>query len=251
MVIESKQTKDNIPLIPVVGGLVPFTTIDFPKKISCVVFLQGCPWRCIYCSNPQLFPFREPTERDAANWEYVLDLVRKRTKALEAIVFSGGEATSQAKAVASAIEQIHEISPHYQIGLHTNGCDLEGLKLLLPLVDWIGLDIKAPRDRYDTLTKVENSADPAFKALDMILKSGKAFEVRTTCDPRLLDKDAILALAAELAKLGVQNYALQRFRPHDKTAPGLPSQAEIMQFFADAPFEEKLKALIPNTILRW
>jgi len=247
----ASDEKNNIPLIPVVGGLVPFTTIDFPKKISCVVFLQGCPWRCTYCSNPHLFQFREPSERDAANWDYVLGLIRKRVKALEAVVFSGGEATSQAKAVARAIAQIHEISPHYKIGLHTNGCDLEGLELLLPLVDWIGLDIKAPKDRYTAITKTENSAEAAFKALDLIIKSGKEFEVRTTCDPRSLDKEAILGLVAGLAKLGVKNYALQRFRPADKTAPGLPTQPEIMQFFTDPQFEEKLKALIPNVVLRW
>jgi len=243
--------KDDIPLIPVVGGLVPFTTIDFPKKISCVVFLQGCPWRCTYCCNPHLFQFREPNERDLVNWQYVLDLIKKRVKALEAVVFSGGEATCQAPVVEAAIAQIHEISPHYKIGLHTNGCDIAGLKRLLPLVDWIGLDIKAPKDRYDSITKTENSAKPAFESLDLIVKSGKEFEVRTTCDPRARDKEAILGLAAELAKLGVKNYALQRFRPTDKTAPGLPPQSEMMQFFSDSAFEEQLKSLIPNVVLRW
>ena len=257
------ETKDNIPLIPVVGGLVPFTTIDFPKKISCVVFLQGCPWRCTYCYNPHLFQSRAPSERDAANWEYVLDLLRKRTKALEAVVFSGGEATSQPEPLAGAIAQIHEISPDYKIGLHTNGCNPENLKRLLPLIDWIGLDIKAPSDRYDQLTRSENSGKNARDSLNLIIESGKDFEVRTTCDPRHLDKNAIIELATELASLGVKNYALQRFRPtppkererENQRDPGIkpntPTQAEIMQFFADPDFEAKLKSLIPNVILRW
>ena len=39
-----------------VGGLVPFTTIDFPGRLAAVVFCQGCPWRCTYCHNPHLLP---------------------------------------------------------------------------------------------------------------------------------------------------------------------------------------------------
>ena len=39
-----------------IGGLVPFTTIDYPGKLACVLFLVGCPIRCAYCSNPHLIP---------------------------------------------------------------------------------------------------------------------------------------------------------------------------------------------------
>ena len=31
-----------------VAAVTPFTTIDFPGKLSAVVFVQGCPWRCGY-----------------------------------------------------------------------------------------------------------------------------------------------------------------------------------------------------------
>ena len=37
-----------------VGGLVPLTTLDFPDHLACVLFCQGCAWRCGYCHNPQL-----------------------------------------------------------------------------------------------------------------------------------------------------------------------------------------------------
>ena len=39
-----------------VGGLVPLTSIDFPGELAAVVFTQGCPWRCVYCHNPELLP---------------------------------------------------------------------------------------------------------------------------------------------------------------------------------------------------
>ena len=37
-----------------VGGIAPFSTVDWPGKLSCVAFLAGCPWRCPYCQNYQL-----------------------------------------------------------------------------------------------------------------------------------------------------------------------------------------------------
>jgi pyruvate formate lyase activating enzyme len=216
-----------------------------------VIFLQGCPWRCIYCSNPHLFESHGPTEKDAENWRYVLDLLSRRAKVLNGVVFSGGEATLQASAVASAILDIHSISPDYKIGLHTNGCLPDKLAALLPTVDWVGLDIKAPPRLYDFATKTQNSADGAFKSLDLLLKSHLPFEVRTTADPRVLDKDAILELAALLANLGVKEYAIQRYRPVDKNASDNPAAADIMQFFTDKAFEEKLRAMFPKFTLRW
>ena len=113
----------------IVGGLVPFTTIDYPSKLSAVIFLQGCPWRCIYCSNPHLFEFRKATEQDKNNWQYVLDLLKKRVKILDAIVFSGGEATAQAEEIVEAIKDIKKFAPHFKFGLHTNGCFPEKLEI--------------------------------------------------------------------------------------------------------------------------
>ena len=39
---------------PAVGGLTPFSTVDWPGTLAAVVFIAGCPWRCHYCHNPEL-----------------------------------------------------------------------------------------------------------------------------------------------------------------------------------------------------
>jgi anaerobic ribonucleoside-triphosphate reductase activating protein len=234
---------------PVIGGFVPFTTIDYPGAISVVLFLQGCPWRCMYCSNPHLFASRPPAPKDAENWAYVLDLLRRRTKAVDAVVFSGGEATLQAAEIESAVREIHAIAP-YKIGLHTNGCSPEGLRRLLPIVDWIGLDIKAPAKKYDMVTKVAGSAAPAFESLDLALAGNVPFEVRTTCDPRVLTKEDILGLADVLSRRGVETYALQKFRPPGAARDEVPVR-DIIQFFTDRDFEGALRAKFKNLILRW
>ena len=249
--MQNTNTTPNTPAPIIIGGLVPFTTIDYPSKLSTVVFLQGCPWRCIYCSNPHLFEFRKPTDSDTQNWHYVRDLINKRKKVIDAVVFSGGEATAQAEGIIKAISEIKGFAPHLKFGLHTNGCFPDKLALLLPHIDWVGLDIKAPREKYADITKVSTSADSAYKSLDLVIKSGCDFEVRTTADPTILTLDDILSIARELSSLGVQHYAVQRYRPVVKDAPTNPPSAEITKFFTDSNFVEKLKSLIPHLEMRF
>ena len=38
----------------ILGGIQPFTTIDYPNKLAAVFFSKGCPLRCPYCQNPSL-----------------------------------------------------------------------------------------------------------------------------------------------------------------------------------------------------
>jgi anaerobic ribonucleoside-triphosphate reductase activating protein len=73
-----------------VGGLVPLTTLDFPDQLACVLFCQGCGWRCRYCHNPQLIPARGEQEK---SWDDILAFLRQRVGLLDAVVFSGGEPT--------------------------------------------------------------------------------------------------------------------------------------------------------------
>ena len=98
-----------------VGGLLPLSTTDFPDRLSAVVFLQGCPWRCRYCHNPEL-QARASTGELA--WRTVLDFLDRRAGLLDAVVFSGGEPTLQA-GLARAVEDVRRRG--FAAGLHTAG----------------------------------------------------------------------------------------------------------------------------------
>ena len=37
-----------------IGGLQKTSLLDFPGKISAIVFTAGCNFRCGYCHNPEL-----------------------------------------------------------------------------------------------------------------------------------------------------------------------------------------------------
>lgn len=187
-----------------IGGLTPFTTIDYPGQLATVLFLQGCPWRCDYCHNSSLIDRRGEYRYE---WSAVLDFLRRRTGLIDAVVFSGGEPTLQA-ALEPAAEQIRQMG--FKIGLHTAGIYPDRLKRLLPLLDWVGLDYKAPVSHYEEITGVPGSAERARRSARVVVESGIDYEVRTTLHPRLLEPGRVEALVDELVAIGVSNLSLQQ-----------------------------------------
>ncbi len=137
-----------------VGGFVPFTLTDYPDALAAVVFCQGCPWRCGVLPQPApASPARGDDEREFAR---ILDWLGTRRGLLDAVVFSGGEPTAQA-GLADAIAAVHALG--FKIGLHTGGAYPRRLAAVLPQVDWVGLDVKAPQAEYAGVTGVAGQRD--------------------------------------------------------------------------------------------
>lgn len=189
-----------------VGGLTSFSATDYPGKLATVVFVQGCPWRCGYCHNPHL----QPRKVDAnVAWPAVMALLRRRVGLVDAVVFSGGEPATD-PALGRAIAEVRALG--FGVGLHTAGVYPRRLAALLPLLDWVGLDVKAPFERYEAITGVPGSGNQARQCAELILASGVDYECRTTIHPALHAPAEVEQLASSLAAMGVRNYALQVFR---------------------------------------
>jgi pyruvate formate lyase activating enzyme len=199
-----------------VGGLTPLTTIDFPGRLAAVVFLQGCPWRCSYCQNPDLIAADAPA---AMSWDQVRAFLERRRGLLDGVVFSGGEPTLQA-ALSDAVREVRDLG--FQVGLHSAGMYPERLAKLLPSLDWIGLDIKAPQQEHDLITGVPGSGAKARASLARVLRSGIAYECRTTWHAGLFALDRLLALARELAGLGVTHWSVQSCRVDGRPQAAAP-----------------------------
>lgn len=189
-----------------IGGLTPLSTTDWPGMLAAVVFCQGCPWRCGYCHNPDLIPARGNGE---ISWENVLAFLHRRRGLLDSVVFSGGEPTLQA-ALPDAMREVRALG--FRIGLHTGGAYPPHLAAVLPLVDWVGFDVKAPFAAYARITGAAGSGVRALAGLRQALASGVAHEVRTTVHPALLTDAEILDLACDLAARGAKHYVIQGFR---------------------------------------
>ena len=220
-----------------VGGVETFSTVDFPEKICATVFMQGCPWRCPFCHNAML---QNINVDSGFVWSKFVEFLKTRTKLLDAVVFSGGEPLVQ-NGLETAIKQVKDLG--FKIGLHTGGYRPEHLEKIIPLLDWVGFDIKAPFEveKYGNAIGInaETQLSAVLTSLDMLLASGIDFECRTTCDPRILSIKDIDNIADFLAKKGVKKYFLQKYRsiPSDMQT----SDSDCEKFFTDKEFLSSLK----------
>ena len=191
-----------------VGGVEKFSAVDFPERLTAVVFMQGCPWKCPFCHNASI---RDLAQENDFSWDLWMDFLRTRVGKLDAVTFSGGEPLMQ-DCLYDAISQVKNLG--FEIGLHTGGYRPQYLEKVLPLVDWVGLDIKAPfeKEKYQAIIGV-NHLNNVAQSLDLLLKSDVDFECRTTCDPRFLSSKDLLDIAENLKSKGVKKYYLQKYRP--------------------------------------
>ncbi len=202
-----------------VGGMTPLSTVDWPDRLSAVLFLRGCPWRCRYCHNHQLQRVGGVTQP----WDEVLTFLGSRQGLLDGVVFSGGEPTLH-PGLAAAMAEVRAAG--FSTALHTGGDRPDRLAALLAagLVDWVGFDVKAPRADYDALTGSPGSGDRAFRSLRTLVSSGVPYELRTTVRHDLLPLPKLLALAREVAHCGAGNLVLQPYRDTEqRVAPHAPS----------------------------
>ena len=227
-----------------IGGLVSFTTIDYPGKLACVLFLVGCPIHCAYCSNPHLIPVGAG-EYDP---EKVFDWLKSRVGKLEAVVFSGGEALMQGQSVIEYMRRVRELG--FSIGLHTNGFYPENLAAASPFIDWVGIDYKATKTNYEKLTGVNIAYDHLIKSLDVWAKTGKPAEVRTTVDPRYVSPDDLLKIAHDVAARGFKNFAVQKYVPHFEDAEHGTTPAMRNAFFNDEKLRNEINSMFANVVWR-
>jgi pyruvate formate lyase activating enzyme len=159
-----------------VGGLTRLSASDYPGKLAAVVYCQGCAWRCTYCHNQHLLP-RSSTKLIA--WQEILRFLSSRRGLLDAVVFSGGEPTLQ----ISLVEAAREVKAMgYLIGLHTAGIAPRRLRQVLPLLDWVAMDLKAKFDDHATVTGVAASGRRARESMQLIVASGVACSFHTIAD---------------------------------------------------------------------
>ena len=177
-----------------IGGFVPFTATDYPDHLAAVVFCQGCPWQCGYCHNRHLLPARSANE---IAWLEIMSTLERRRGLLDAVVFSGGEPTVQA-ALPAAMRVIKSMG--FRIGLHTAGIYPRRLAAVLPLVDWVGMDIKADFPDYERVTGVPDSGRAARESAELIVESGVAHQFRTTVDRTLLSEQHLSRISATLCR---------------------------------------------------
>src|SRR5574344_1018421 len=158
------------------GGVQKFSLLDFPDKISAIVFTKGCNFHCGYCHNPELFELNSPE-----NWNKnsIIEFLKTRVVKLDEVVVTGGEPTIYDDLV-QFIKEIKHLN--LLVKLHTNGTNPNMLDKLIKnnLIDYIAMDIKAPLDKYSFITNSKIATQLIQSSIDILKKSSVPFEFRTT-----------------------------------------------------------------------
>ncbi len=135
-----------MPLQVNFGGFVPVSTVDWPGRAVCTVFLRGCPARCAYCHNAPLLGGTDLRELGE-----VADMIAGSVLVVSAVVFTGGEPTMQGEALDALAREGRRLG--LEVGIHTNGAYPDVLARLIGegIVDHVALDLKARWERYPNL----------------------------------------------------------------------------------------------------
>lgn len=189
-----------------IGGVQKTSLLDYPDKISAIVFTQGCNFRCGYCHNPGLLQVN--SKKDIYSVDVFFEFLKNRVGKLDGVVITGGEATLQ-KDLIPFMQEVKNLG--FLIKLDTNGYRPDVVQDVINqgLVDYFAMDIKAPLDKYSFVTNVDIDTDKIVKSIDLIMKSNIPYEFRTTVMKSQLSYEDFEKIG-ELIK-GADKYYLQKF----------------------------------------
>jgi pyruvate formate lyase activating enzyme len=179
--------------------------------------------------------------------EEIFSFLEKRKGLIEGLVITGGEPLMQEDIVAFA-EKVKKFG--YSIKIDTNSSYPEKLKELIDkkLVDYIAMDVKAPKDKYNQLTGAKTDISKIEKSIEIIKADAPDYEFRTTFVPQLLKKDDIVEIAKWLD--GAKRFYLQQFKNNPPLVSSkLDNVAPYSKEYLDETLNE-IKPFFKNCYLR-
>ncbi|MCK5039573.1 MAG: anaerobic ribonucleoside-triphosphate reductase activating protein [Candidatus Aenigmarchaeota archaeon] len=200
-----------------IKGFQSISLIDYPEKIVSVVFFSGCNFRCPFCHNKELVIKDDKTLY--LNTREVLSEIKERSKIIGGVCITGGEPTL-CPWLVDFIKHIKEMN--LKVKLDTNGTMPDVVKELIDekLIDYIAMDIKAPKEKYALLCGIEKPPmDKIEKSIHIIKGSGVDYEFRTTVIPKYHTKEDITKIAEWLD--GAKKFCIQQFRGINTLDPAL------------------------------
>jgi pyruvate formate lyase activating enzyme len=190
--------------------------LDWEDRLSSVIVLQGCNFRCPFCHSAEFVPPGPPGRE--VPWEEVEEHLARNEGWIDGVVVSGGEPTIHA-GLGALLEKVGALG--LPVKLDTNGAEPERLRELVRagLVRHVALDVKAALDEADYARAVGRGSGAGAlgevrESLDYLRGAPVSYELRTTCVPGLLgeaEEEKLLELARDLT--WARAWYLQAFRP--------------------------------------
>ena len=234
-----------------IKGFLDVSFVDWDGKISAVMFLPKCNFRCPFCHNLNLVS--NPEKLETIPFEQLENQLEKQRGWIDGVCITGGEPTlhSNLPELCSRLKKMG-----FLVKLDTNGTNPALLKELMneALIDYVAMDIKAPltAEKYSKASgvKAEQLLEKVKESIEALMGSSMDYEFRTTVVPALHDAEDIQQICRSL--VGCRKYVLQKF---DVSLGKETLNPEFMKLkpFTDEKMQELLdmaKKLIPNTKLR-
>jgi pyruvate formate lyase activating enzyme len=196
-------------------GFQKQSLIEYPGRISAIVFLGGCNLRCQYCYVPHLVLPEEIEKQKEIPQKEIFSFLKERRNFLEAVAVSGGEPTLN-KDLPDFIRKIKRLG--YLVELETNGTNSEMLKYLIErkLVDYIATDVKHRLDSFEKYKEItgwvltKEMFENIKKSIKILLSGKIDYELRTTIMKEFHKKEDILEICKEIQ--GAKVYYLQNYQ---------------------------------------
>jgi pyruvate formate lyase activating enzyme len=234
-----------------IKGFIDVSFVDWDGKVSAVMFLPNCNFRCPFCHNLNLVS--NPENLEAIPFKHIQSQLEKQKGWIDGVCITGGEPTlhSNLPELCSQLKQMG-----FLVKLDTNGTNPAMLKELVNkgLIDYVAMDIKAPLtvEKYSKASgvKAEKLLENVKESIKTLLESSMDYEFRTTVVPTLHDLEDIKQICYSLA--GCRKYVLQKFDVSLGKETLNPDFMKLKPFTDDEmqKFLDEAQKLIPNTKLR-
>ena len=215
-------------------GIQKLTLLDYPGKVACTIFLNGCNFRCPFCHNAELL---SPDIEPVMTFDELLAFLKKRRGVLDGVCITGGEPTIHPE-LPMLLRSIRELG--YRIKLDTNGYRPKILKAILEegLVDYVAMDLKNSPAGYGEAAGIpEPDLGRVGESILALMDSGVDFELRTTVVSPIHSTDSIRDMAAWLTSVTngkpIPRLFVQPFVDRDTVPVGglsAPTREELEQF---------------------
>ena len=226
-----------------ISGMQKLTLLDYPGNTACLIFTQGCNFRCPFCHNKDLLS--DCSENEIIEENEVFHYLEKRKGLIDGVCISGGEPLLQ-RDIENFISKVKDMG--FKVKLDTNGSSPSKLKRLIDngLVDYVAMDIKNNFLNYDKTSGIERiNIENIKRSIDILENSSIEYEFRTTVVKELHN----LIQLEEICKYLGPNvkYYIQNYKDCDTVLQnGLTGFAkEELQ-----KIEKHLKMTNPNVIIR-
>jgi len=193
-----------------IKGFIELSLVDWDGKLSSVIFLPNCDFRCPFCHNTTLV--LHPERGETIPFERVEDYLKKQRGWIDGVCITGGEPTLH-RDLPDLCSRLKEMG--FLVKIDTNGTNPMMIKELMNrgLVDYIAVDIKAPLtvEKYSNATGVnaENLLGKVKETTKILMESKMDYEFRTTVVPTLHEEEDMREICDGVR--GCRKYVLQKF----------------------------------------